>query len=64
MSFAYLSHIDGFNVVNLNAISSKYSMYTLVNTGDNGDIIARPFSCWYMSDSILKLVTFTHFEEN
>ena len=59
ISSTYLSHIDGFCDVELNAISLNYSMYTLVNTGDNGDPIARPSSCWYMSDSIGKLVVFT-----
>ena len=37
VSSTYLSHIDGFSDIDLNAISSKYSMYMLVNTGDNGE---------------------------
>ena len=39
----YLSYIDGFSDVDPNVISSKYSMYTLANTGDNGEPIASPF---------------------
>ena len=53
----YLSHFDGFsNNAISNAISSKYSMYTLANTRDNGDSITSLSSCWYMTDPILKLV--------
>ena len=47
VSSIYLSHIDGFCDVDLNAISLKYSMYTLANTGDNGNPIAQPYSYWY-----------------
>ena len=54
MSSTYLNHIDGFSDVDLNAISSKYSMNALANTEDNGDPITRPSSSWYMSDSIPK----------
>ena len=36
VSPTYLSHINGFRNVDPNAISSKYSMYMLANTGDNG----------------------------
>ena len=44
--------IDGPN--DEHAISSKYSLYTLANIGENWDPIARPFSCCYMSDSTPK----------
>ena len=37
VSSTYLSHIDGFSDIDPNAISSKYSMYMLANTGDNGE---------------------------
>ena len=53
-SSMYLSLNDGFNDVDPNAISSKYSMYMLANFGDNGDPIASPSSCRYMSDPIPK----------
>ena len=59
VSSTYLSHIDGFSDVELKAISLKSSMYTLANTRDNGDPIARFSSCWYMSGSIPKYVVFT-----
>ena len=36
VSSTYLSHIDGFSEVDPNPIFSKYSMYILANTGDNG----------------------------
>ena len=49
VSSTYLSHIDGFSDVDPNAISSKYSMYMLANTGDNGEPIASPSSCRYIS---------------
>ena len=39
VSSTYLSHIDGFSDVDPNAISSKYSMYMLVNADDNGEPI-------------------------
>ena len=39
--------------VDPNAISSKYSIYTLANTGNNGDPITSP-SCRYILNSILK----------
>ena len=58
-SSTYLSHIDGFNEVDPNAISSMYSMYMLAKTGDNGDPIASPSSCRYISDPIPKLVVST-----
>ena len=54
VSSTYLSHIDGFSNVDLNDISSKFSMYMLANTGDNGKHIASPSSCWYVSDPIPK----------
>ena len=50
VSSTYLSHIDGFSDVDPNVISSKYSMYMLANTGDNGEPIASPSSCRYISD--------------
>ena len=53
-SSVYLSHIDGLSNIDPNAISSKYSMYMLANTGDSGDPIASPPFCWYMSDPIPK----------
>ena len=53
VSSPYQSHIDGFSGVDPNAISSKYSMYMLANTGDNGEPIASP-SCWNISDPIPK----------
>ena len=49
----HLSHIDGFSDVDPNAISSKYSMYMLANTGDNSEPIARS-SCRCISDPISK----------
>ena len=54
LSFTFLNHVDAFNDVDPNAISSKYSMYTLANTGNNGDPIGSPSSCRYMLDPILK----------
>ena len=54
VSSTYLSHIDGFSDVDPNAISSKYSMYKFANTGDNGEPIANPSSCRYISDPISK----------
>ena len=41
----YLSHIDGFSDVDHSAISPKYSMYILDNTGDNGEPIGSLSSC-------------------
>ena len=41
VSSTYLSHIDGFSDVDPDAISSKYSMYMLANTGDNGETITK-----------------------
>ena len=49
MSSTYLSNVDGFSDVDPNDISSKYSMYMLANTGDNGEPIASP-SYRYISD--------------
>ena len=49
----YLSHYDGFGDVDPNAISSKYPMYMLANIGDNGDAIASPPPCRYVSNPIL-----------
>ena len=54
VSSMYLSHIAGFSDVDPKAYSSKYSMYMLANTGDNGERIASPSSCRYISDPILK----------
>ena len=51
VSSTYLSHIDSFSDVDPNAISSKYAMYMLANTGDNGEPIASPSSCQYISDA-------------
>ena len=59
VSSTYLSHIDGFSDVDPNAISSKYSMYMLANTGDNGELKASPSSCQNISDPIPKLVVST-----
>ena len=39
VSSTYQSHIDGFSDVDPYAISSKYSMYILTNTGDNAEPI-------------------------
>ena len=50
MPSTYLSHIDGFRDVDPNAISSKYSMYMLADTGDNDEPDANPSSCRYISD--------------
>ena len=36
VSSTYLSHIDGFSDVDPNVLSSKYSMYMLAITGDDG----------------------------
>ena len=55
----YLSHIDGFSDVDPNAISSKYSMYMLANTGNNGEPLASLSSCRYISDPIPKYVVST-----
>ena len=41
MSSTYLSHIDDLSDVDPNAISSKYSMYMLTNTGDDGKPIVN-----------------------
>ena len=54
VSSTYLSHIDGFSDVDPNAISSKYSMYMLANTGDNVEPRASPSSCRYILDPIPK----------
>ena len=53
VSSTYLSHIDGFNDVDPNAISSKYSMYKLAKNSDNGESMASPSSS-YISDPIPK----------
>ena len=52
VSSTYLSHIDDFSDVDPNAISSKYSMYMLADTGDKGEPIANPSSCQYISNPI------------
>ena len=44
VSSMYLSHIDGFSDIDPNAISSKYFMYMLTNTGDISEPIANPSS--------------------
>ena len=54
VSSTYLSHRDGLSDVHPNAISSKYSMYMWANTSDNGEPIASPSSCRYLSDPIMK----------
>ena len=54
VSSTYLSYNYNFNDVDSNALSSKYLMYTLVNTGDNRDPIASPYSCQYILDPIPK----------
>ena len=54
VSSTYLSHIDGCSDLDSNAISSKYFMYMLANTGDNGEPIANPSFCRYVSDPIPK----------
>ena len=54
VSSPYLSHIDGLSDVDPNAISSKYSMHLLANTGDNGEPIASHSSYRYISDPIPK----------
>ena len=41
VSSTYLSDIDGFSDIDPTAISSKYSMYMLANTGDNRELITR-----------------------
>ena len=46
--YPYLSHKDGFSDVDPHTISLKHSMYTLGNTGSNGDPIAIPHSCQYI----------------
>ena len=45
---------DGIGDVDPNAISSKYSIYMLANTGDNGEPRASPSSFRYISDPIPK----------
>ena len=54
VSSTHLSHIDGFSDVNPKAISSKYSIYMFANTGNNGEPIASPSSCRYISNPIPK----------
>ena len=54
VSSTYLSHNNGFSDVDTNAISSKYSMYMLANSGENGSPIASPSYCQYTSDPIPK----------
>ena len=53
VSSTYLSHIDAFGDIDRNAIPSKYSMYILANTGENGKTNASP-SCRYISNPIPK----------
>ena len=50
----HLSYQDGFSDVDLNAITSKYSMYMLANNGNNTEPIASFSSFRYMSDPIPK----------
>ena len=59
MSSKYLNHIDGFSDVDPNAISLKYSMYILANTGVNGEPIVSLSSCQYISDPIPKYIVST-----
>ena len=54
VSSTYLIHIDGFSDVDPNAISSKYSMYMLANTGEKGEPITNPSSWQYIWDPIPK----------
>ena len=55
MSSTYLNHIDAPpSDVEHDATSSKYPMYMLANNGDNGEPIASPSSCRYISDSFPK----------
>ena len=56
VSSTYLSHIDGFSDVDPNAISSKYSMYMLANTGDYGEPIPSPSSKKKKDSMFWKLV--------
>ena len=52
MSSTYLSHIDDFSDVDHNAISSRYSMYMLAKTADNGEEgrrTYRPKRCEYIN---------------
>ena len=48
VSSTYLSHNNDFSDVDPNAISLKYFMYMLANTGNNVDSKANP-PCLYMS---------------
>ena len=50
--YASTSLIDGFNDIDSNAISSKYSIYMLANTGDNDESEGIPFYRQYTSDPI------------
>ena len=63
VSSIYRSHNDDFSDVDPNTISSKYSMYILANTDDNGDSITSPSSCSYMSDPIPLVVTAMHIKK-
>ena len=56
VSSTYLNHIVSFRDIDSNAISSKFSIYIFTIAGDNGEPIAKPSSCWYMCDPILKCV--------
>ena len=40
VSSMYLSHIDDFSDIDPNAISSKYSVYMLVSTGDSPSLVS------------------------
>ncbi len=52
--YASTSLIDGFSDIDSNAISSKYSIYMLANSGNNDESERSPFSRQYKSDPILR----------
>ena len=54
VSSTYLCHIDSSSDLDPNAVLSKYSIYMLANSGDNGEAIANPSFCRYISDPIQK----------
>lgn len=56
VSSTYLSNRVGFSDLDANPISSKYSMHILAIAGDNGEPIAKPLFCRYMSDPTRKFI--------
>lgn len=46
----FLNHNVGIRACVPIAFSSEYSMYMFTITGNNGEPITKPCSCWYMSD--------------